>query len=75
MGEFHLVWNDKTREIRTRYCIHSKKHKYKMKYLTGYDLCIRGDPLISVYVLCQLCHDKPHFSNSENMVSSEEIKK
>ncbi len=51
--------------ITPKKCKHPN-HKYKVKYETGLDT--RPE---SLYILCQVCYDKPHFCNIENIISKE----
>ncbi len=52
--------------INPKECIHTDHHKYRVRYYTGLDH--RPE---SIFILCQKCYDKPHFSNIENIISME----
>jgi len=42
------------------------EHKYRITYNTG----LENRPQ-SIFILCQNCYEKPHFSNIENIISKE----
>ena len=52
--------------IEAKKCKHTEHHKYRVTYDTGLDH--RPE---SIFILCQKCYDKPHFSDITCIISKE----